>query len=234
MKSERSHDRRDSPAGLFVPHPFHYAWGWNDYAWYHRHHYYWNVYDVYPTPSYWVTDWLIGSYVADRYAAAVSLEQAREDARLARLEAEKAKAAAEVAREAAEIEQLHAAHAEAEDRLKQALKLVAKAELEETRAKSGDQQMIDHIDDPANRGGQVMGQHVQREVDAVRNADLRSLMARIAANAGPIAICLTGGSGPEPLYRLLATENFRNRMPWRRVCTSATMLFEPGSSAHGS
>jgi 6-phosphogluconolactonase len=43
------------------------------------------------------------------------------------------------------------------------------------------------------------------------------VMARIAANAGRVAICLTGGSSPKQLYRLLATDAYRNQIPWDRV-----------------
>jgi len=43
------------------------------------------------------------------------------------------------------------------------------------------------------------------------------VMARIAANDGRIAICLTGGSSPKQLYELLATEDYRSRIPWDRV-----------------
>ena len=43
------------------------------------------------------------------------------------------------------------------------------------------------------------------------------LMARIEANSGRIAICLAGGSSPKRLYQLLATEAYRNRIPWSRV-----------------
>ncbi|MDU6830723.1 MAG: 6-phosphogluconolactonase, partial [Bradyrhizobium sp.] len=46
-------------------------------------------------------------------------------------------------------------------------------------------------------------------------ADL--LLARIAENAGRIAICLTGGSSPKQLYELLATQAYRDRIPWPRV-----------------
>ncbi|MFC5320690.1 6-phosphogluconolactonase [Bradyrhizobium oligotrophicum] len=46
-------------------------------------------------------------------------------------------------------------------------------------------------------------------------ADL--LLARIAANSGRIAICLTGGSSPKQLYELLATDAYRDRIPWPRV-----------------
>jgi 6-phosphogluconolactonase len=43
------------------------------------------------------------------------------------------------------------------------------------------------------------------------------VLARTAANRGRVAICLTGGSSPKQLYQLLATESYRNRIPWHRV-----------------
>ena len=43
------------------------------------------------------------------------------------------------------------------------------------------------------------------------------VLARTAANRGRVAICLTGGSSPKRLYQLLATESYRNRLPWHRV-----------------
>ena len=43
------------------------------------------------------------------------------------------------------------------------------------------------------------------------------VMARISANAGRAAICLTGGSSPKQLYRLLATGPYRSRIPWDHV-----------------
>src|SRR5581483_5110652 len=49
------------------------------------------------------------------------------------------------------------------------------------------------------------------EVAAVR------LLACMAANPGRIAICLTGGSSPKQLYELLATEDYRKKIPWARV-----------------
>ena len=36
------------------------------------------------------------------------------------------------------------------------------------------------------------------------------MVARIAANADRVAICLTGGSSPKTLYALLATDAYRN------------------------
>jgi 6-phosphogluconolactonase len=43
------------------------------------------------------------------------------------------------------------------------------------------------------------------------------VLARIAANSGRVAICLTGGSSPKQLYQLLATESCRSRIPWERI-----------------
>ena len=43
------------------------------------------------------------------------------------------------------------------------------------------------------------------------------IIARIAANSGRIAICLTGGSSPNQLYQLLASAPWRTRIPWDRV-----------------
>lgn len=43
------------------------------------------------------------------------------------------------------------------------------------------------------------------------------VVARIAANSGRVAICLTGGSSPKQLYHLLATDAYRSKIPWDRV-----------------
>jgi 6-phosphogluconolactonase len=52
---------------------------------------------------------------------------------------------------------------------------------------------------------------------ALSEAAAERLIARIAANANRVAICLTGGSSPKQLYRLLATDAYRSRIPWDRV-----------------
>jgi len=52
---------------------------------------------------------------------------------------------------------------------------------------------------------------------ALAEAAAERLLARIAANDGRIAICLTGGSSPKRLYALLAREPYRSRIPWDRV-----------------
>jgi 6-phosphogluconolactonase len=52
---------------------------------------------------------------------------------------------------------------------------------------------------------------------ALAKAAAERVTARIAANRDRVAICLTGGSSPRQLYQLLATEPYRNRIPWERV-----------------
>ena len=125
------------PGGVLVVHPFLFAWGWEDAGWYHYHRHYWTTYEVYPAPCYWVTDWMIAGYVADRYVASISFEQAQQDARLAHEEAERARLVAEQARDQAEIAEARAAQAQAELRAKNAEERAARAERQEAQAKSG-------------------------------------------------------------------------------------------------
>jgi len=125
-----------TPAGVVIVHPFHYSWGWDDYGWYRHHRHYWVTYDVYPTPAYWVTDWLIAGYVADRYAASVSVAQAQEEARLAREDAAHARLQAEQAREQAERAEAQGALNAAEARATAAEARAARAEAEEAKTKA--------------------------------------------------------------------------------------------------
>jgi 6-phosphogluconolactonase len=66
---------------------------------------------------------------------------------------------------------------------------------------AGDQRMVITVADPA----------------ALAKAAADRMLARIAANSGRIAICLTGGSSPKKLYELLGTEAYRSRIPWDRT-----------------
>src|SRR6202163_2927584 len=61
--------------------------------------------------------------------------------------------------------------------------------------------------------------HVIAVSDAavLAEAAAERVMARIAANSGRVAICLTGGSSPKQLYQLLATDPYRSTIPWDRV-----------------
>ncbi len=123
-----------TPAGVLVVHPFHYSWGWDDAGWYRYHRHYWATYEVYPAPSYWVTDWLIAGYVADRYESSVSAAQALEEARVAREDAERARLAAQAARQDAEIAEARAAQADAEARAAKAEAYAQKAQAREAQA----------------------------------------------------------------------------------------------------
>jgi 6-phosphogluconolactonase len=55
------------------------------------------------------------------------------------------------------------------------------------------------------------------DADTLAKAAADRVTARIAANNDRAAVCLTGGSSPKSLYRLLASETYRNRIPWDRV-----------------
>jgi 6-phosphogluconolactonase len=69
----------------------------------------------------------------------------------------------------------------------------------------------------------VMHAKDQREiVVAADDRDLAEtaathLLARVNEAKDRAAVCLTGGSSPEGLYRLLAEEPWRSQVPWRRV-----------------
>src|SRR5947208_1544949 len=52
---------------------------------------------------------------------------------------------------------------------------------------------------------------------ALAKAAANRIVARIEANPGRAAICLTGGSSPKQLYQLLATHPWRKRIPWDHV-----------------
>src|SRR5690242_17632440 len=60
------------------------------------------------------------------------------------------------------------------------------------------------------------------------------MLARIDANPGRIAICLSGGSSPKQLYELLATDAYRERIPWPRVhwFVGDERLVPPGDPLH--
>jgi 6-phosphogluconolactonase len=53
--------------------------------------------------------------------------------------------------------------------------------------------------------------------DTFAEAAAQRLVDRIRTNTGRIAVCLTGGSSPEGLYRLLGEEPWREQVPWDRV-----------------
>ena len=58
---------------------------------------------------------------------------------------------------------------------------------------------------------------VVADAEALAQAAAERVMALISANAGRIAICLTGGSSPKKLYQLLGSDTYRDKIPWDRV-----------------
>jgi 6-phosphogluconolactonase len=57
---------------------------------------------------------------------------------------------------------------------------------------------------------------VVEDTAALAEAAAQRLVNRVA-QSGRSAVCLTGGSSPEGLYRLLAEEPWRGKVPWQRV-----------------
>lgn len=55
------------------------------------------------------------------------------------------------------------------------------------------------------------------DAEALAQAAAKRLLARLAEPRDRFAVCLTGGSSPEGLYRLLASEPYRSQIPWQRV-----------------
>jgi len=58
---------------------------------------------------------------------------------------------------------------------------------------------------------------VVADPDRLATTAAERVLARIAANDGRIAICLTGGSSPKRLYELLATDAYNTKIPWSRT-----------------
>ena len=55
------------------------------------------------------------------------------------------------------------------------------------------------------------------DADALAQEAVTRLLARVSEPRDRFAVGLTGGSSPEGLYRLLASEPYRSRIPWERV-----------------
>ncbi|KMO15721.1 6-phosphogluconolactonase [Methylobacterium platani] len=61
------------------------------------------------------------------------------------------------------------------------------------------------------------GHRVLPDADAVARAAAERLVAVAAAKPGHVGVCLSGGSTPKLLYRLLAGPEFRDALPWDRL-----------------
>jgi hypothetical protein len=218
------------PRGVWVVHPFHYYWGWDDYGWYRWHRYYWNCYDVYPTPAYWMTDWMIAGYVADRYAASVSADQAREDARLAREDAEKAADAARRAREDAEIAEARAAQSEAEARAAKAEAALAKAEAEEARMKSRGEQANPNAApiDPATK--EALRAQIETAV-----AEKKDYADQVAKGGNPVppdvSKCLADPKHIYPVSSGINVVSAKDQSPAGTLTEGDLLKLEPGQES---
>jgi 6-phosphogluconolactonase len=58
---------------------------------------------------------------------------------------------------------------------------------------------------------------VVADADALAKTAANRLLERINQGSGRLAVCLPGGSTPERLYALLATEPYCSAVPWNRV-----------------
>jgi 6-phosphogluconolactonase len=66
----------------------------------------------------------------------------------------------------------------------------------------------------ANRRRQVV---VVPDVEALAESAAERLLARVAHVEDRAAICLTGGTSPEGLYKRLAQDPYRGALPWNRI-----------------
>jgi 6-phosphogluconolactonase len=58
---------------------------------------------------------------------------------------------------------------------------------------------------------------VVADANAIAETAAKRLINRLKEAQGRAAVCLTGGSSPEGLYRLLAEDPWRGQVPWDRV-----------------
>ena len=58
---------------------------------------------------------------------------------------------------------------------------------------------------------------VAADAAAQAAAAAERIIARVIANSGQVAICMSGGSSPKQMFELLATDAYRSRIPWPRV-----------------
>ncbi|MET7246901.1 6-phosphogluconolactonase [Methylobacterium sp. EM32] len=61
------------------------------------------------------------------------------------------------------------------------------------------------------------GARILPDAGAVARAAAERLVAVASTRQGRIGVCLSGGSTPKLLYRLLAGPDFRDRLPWERL-----------------
>jgi 6-phosphogluconolactonase len=58
---------------------------------------------------------------------------------------------------------------------------------------------------------------VLADAEALAERAAAWILERVLMVAGPVSICLSGGSTPRALYQRLAEPSYRDRMPWQRI-----------------
>jgi 6-phosphogluconolactonase len=58
---------------------------------------------------------------------------------------------------------------------------------------------------------------VVANAEALARAAAQRILARLPLTDGPLAVCLAGGSTPNRLYALLASDPYRDAVPWRQI-----------------
>jgi len=58
---------------------------------------------------------------------------------------------------------------------------------------------------------------VVADADALARTAAERILARLRRSNGRLAVCLSGGSTPERLYELLATERYRGALSWNHI-----------------
>ena len=58
---------------------------------------------------------------------------------------------------------------------------------------------------------------VVADADALERTAAERILARLRRPNGRLAVCLAGGSTPERLYELLATEPYRSALSWNHI-----------------
>jgi 6-phosphogluconolactonase len=76
---------------------------------------------------------------------------------------------------------------------------------------------------------------VAADAEALAEIAAERLLARLVPAKERAAVCLTGGSSPEGLYRRLAREPYRSKLPWERVhWFMGDDRFVPGDHTHSN
>jgi len=177
-----------------------------------------------------VTDWLIAGYVADRYAASVSVAQAREEARLAQEDAANARLAAQQAREQADIADARAAQSEAEARAAKAEARAVKAEAEEARTKAQGNQPNPNIAPVDPETKEALRKQIEQAV-----AEKKGFAEQAAKGKNPVppdvSKCLAEPKHIYPVSSAINVISAGDQSPAGTLTESDLLRLEPGQES---